>query len=340
MVLRILLVFIIGTLIVWGNVLADNNEHSFIDMEERLWELKGDKDYDEALSLLDSIKNSYPENEFEITDWYGNLYLDTKQYDKAYEIWADGHEKGYFYLLHPQLPPFKEIAETDEFKKLSEVDLDLRSKALEKSKSIREIVLPENYNKTKKYPLLIALHGGSSTIERAKSHWHSDKLQSDFIIMFVQSYRYYNLKKFGWSGGDERARADIKALYEETVAEYNIDTARVVIGGMSAGGSMALDMAGCGLIRLAGFFGVCPGKPASMTDSEIKSMAERGVKSFIVAGETDMFRSRQDELMASFDQFSVDYDFHEIKGMGHEYPEDFSRWIDIGLDYLLNQKQL
>ncbi len=305
-------------------------------IEDQLWELEENKLYDEIISLLDSIKADYPENGFEISDWYANAYLSKKQFDKAYSIWESGHGMSYFYLLHPQLPPYKEIAEADQFKKLSEKDLQLRNKALQKSKTLKEIVLPNNYDSKNKYPLLIVLHGGRSTIERSIRNWHSEKLNNEFIIMFVQSYRHYNLKKFGWRSGDERAHNDIKALFNETTTEYNIDTAKVIIGGISAGGVMAIDIASNNIIPIAGFLGICPAEPKGFNVEIANKMKELKLKGYIVAGETDFYRERQNNMMKIFDETEFPYEFHEIKGMGHEYPKDFEDWIDKGLIFLFS----
>jgi len=259
---------------------SNDIQGNFQVVEEKLGELKGDDKYDEAIELLNSIRADFPENDFEISDWYATIYLDAKQYDKAYDIWTEGHKKGYFYLLHPQLPPYKEIAETDEFRRLSEKDLELRTAAIEKSKSVKAIILPEHYDKTKEYPLLIALHGGGSTIKRSKSHWHSEKLNKEFIVMFIQSYRHYNLKKFGWSGGDDRARNDIRNLFDEVVSNYSIDTSSVIIGGVSAGGLMAIDIAVNDVIPIAGFYGICPAEPKELNTETASKMKKANLNNY------------------------------------------------------------
>lgn len=335
MSIRTSLLVLIGFLLASQAGNAQPSPASFLDLEDQLWRLSSEAKQAEVVDLLDSVSHDYPDNQFEISDWYGRLYLELKQYEKAFDVWADGHTKGYFYMLHPNIPLFKEVADIPRFKELSEADLALRSKAMETSQTISEIVLPDNYDPSNSYPLLIALHGGAGTIERAKRHWQSERLSSDFVVMFVQSYRHYNLKKFGWSGGDERSRADIRKLYDELVKEYRIDTTRVIIGGISAGWGMTIDIALSSSIPLAGFYGVCPGKPRAFEAELVAGMKARGLKGYIIAGETDFFHDRQVEMNALFDEAGLPYEYHVIEGLGHEFPEDFGDWIDRGLAYLL-----
>ncbi len=336
MLIKVIIALLAVITIVYANALCDPDRTSPVIPDERLWELADASEYDEAIVLLDSIRGNSQETSFEMSDWYATAYLGKKDYDRAFETWKTGHEKGYFYLLHPRLPAYKDIAEIEEFVLLSQRDTELRTEAIAKSKSIKEVLLPEEYDPEKNYPLLICLHGGGSTIERARSHWQSEKLRSEFVVMLVQSYRHYSLKKFGWRSGDERARADIRTLFEQTVSEYSIDTARIIIGGVSAGGVMAIDIAVANVIPLVGFFGVCPGEPEALSIETATLMNNRNLSGFIVAGETDFYRERQNKMMSIFDEAHFPYEFHEIEGLGHGYPEDFESWIDRGLAYILS----
>ena len=161
-------------------------------------------------------------------------------------------------------------------------------------------------------------------------------MDEDFIIMYVQSYLHYNFNRFSWRSGDEKTHKEIKMLFDETISEYNIDTSKIIIGGFSAGGLMAIDLVASNIIPVKGFLGGCPGDPGSLDLDAAKRMKDLNQKGFIFAGETDSFRERQDKMMKLFDEAEFSYEFHEIKGLGHSIPDDFSNWIDQGLEYLLN----
>lgn len=309
----------------------------FDQIEQRLENLNDTEKFVEALALLDSVTGNYPLYEFEITNWRARLYLNSHQYERAMAVWSAGHDRGFFYLLHPRLPIYKEVAQLERFAALYSVDSAFRAQALKESKSISEVVLPEGYDAAKEYPLLIALHGGGSTIERARRHWIPGAWQPDIIVMLVQSYRHYDLKHFGWRPGDERTYREMRDIFDKARAEYSIDTSQVLIGGVSAGGSMAIDIALKQIVPVIGVVGVCPGKPASLTDSAAVALGRTGFRAFMVAGETDYYRARQDSMMVVFDAADLEYDFHEIPDLGHNYPPDFSTWLDRALDYILGQ---
>jgi len=118
----------------------------------------------------------------------------------------------------------------------------IRKDALDKSKIKYEIILPTDYDNQRSYPLMIILHGGGSTIEKAKLNWKSESLNRDYIQVFFQSYQYHDMKSFGWGIADQRARKEIKQCYNEILQEFNVDLNIIITAGISAGAYTAMDL--------------------------------------------------------------------------------------------------
>jgi polyhydroxybutyrate depolymerase len=130
---------------------------------------------------------------------------------------------------------------------------------LERSYAIN---FPDNYDETTASPLLIALHGFGSDGFNLQRGTDIDEIarESGYIAVFPNGYQA------GWNYLDENEMEQdedwtddvgfLKALIEQVSEDYNINTRRIFIVGLSNGALMALRM-GCELDeQLAGIAAV------------------------------------------------------------------------------------
>lgn len=303
---------------------------SYEDFYNAVLELEKQECYYTALVLVEENWQNYPEQEFELMKELEYLYRKTEQYEKSLDLFELGHEKGYFFLLHPNLPKCAPYVEYARFNDIVDQDTKLRATAIDSAEMIFEIVLPENYDKTKIYPLFFILHGGGSSLKKAKEHWIiPSEIKTKFIIAYVQSYIYYDSNTFGWRSYDERAREDVSRIYDEITSEFPLDTSAVYIGGMSAGGTAAMDFAINQIIPIKRVFGVCPGIPQEFDAERVEKAKLSDLKVMMVAGENDHYIPRQEEMITVLQEQNIPYTYIIIPGMGHDIPDDLSeRWIE------------
>jgi predicted peptidase len=212
----------------------------------------------------------------------------------------------------------------------------LREEAITKSKTIDESITPQSYNPQEKYPLLIVLHGGGSSIKKEKKHWISERLKNEFVIVFIQSYLYYDMSSYGWLIADERARNDLRSCFNEIKDRYHIDTNKVIIGGISAGGYTAMDITINNIFPTNGFIAICPDVTADdFKMNNIKKAKQLGIRGVIISGENDYNINDQKQLLEKFNEVEFHYKFEMVIGMGHEYPKDFEARIDSAIKYFL-----
>jgi predicted esterase len=307
---------------------------SYDEYYEEVNRLETEKSYDQALKLVGSVKNQFPDRQFEISQEFIYLYTKTEQFEKCFEIWEEGHRKGYFYFINTRMPRYAPFLEFERFTAIVEADAKLREEALAKSRTIYEVETPVGYSKENNYPLLIVLHGGGSSIERARKKWKSEKLGQEYILAFVQSYLHYDYKTFGWRSYDPRAREDLKRCYDEIIKAYSVDTSMLVIGGISAGGTAAFDIAFNQILPVRGLIGICTGKPDEFDSTRVRASKTAGLKVIIMGGEKDYYLPHQEEMVAVFKAVGLSYRFDVIAGMGHEYPQDFSSRLDSALKFV------
>ena len=59
------------------------------------------------------------------------------------------------------------------------------------------------------------------------------------------------------------------------------------------------------------------------------------VKVYMLAGENDFYRPKQQELIQVFDKTGIKYVYKVVPDMGHEFPENYDRILKESLKYLM-----
>lgn len=255
-------------------------------------------------------------------------------------MWTKGHQNGFFYGLGLGFPTYKKFESLDSFKKVKEKDTKLWRSALKKSVCKVDIALPKMYNKKKAYPLLIVFHGGGSSNVKAAKKWKSELTSTEYIIAFIQSYLHYDYESFGWKGYDPRAREDIKKIYSDIVKKYKIDKDHIVVGGISAGSVMAIDLAINNIIPVNGFIGVCALTPKKFDDQRVNAAKKRGLRGVFISGEKDFGYKKQKNMEKIFKKHQLLFRFMFNKGLGHNYPKDFFYQLGEALQFLRYKKDI
>lgn len=298
---------------------------------------ENDNNYKSAKDLIIYNKKFYHENSFELLKEL--IYINEKlsRYDENLGLFIKGNQLGYFFLLHPALPKYKPYLQMDGFKELARSDAELRAKAIEQSTTLYELEIPKKYKSNNDYPVIFIFHGGGSNLQKVMNHWYSKGLNKNFIKVFLQSYRYYDSDTFGWKSGDERADRDFIRIYNELINDYQIDTTRIYMAGISAGATYAIDMAVRKVIPVSGIIAFCPGVPSDFSIECMQNDNFKNMKVYIVSGENDYYLEKQKKMTEIFDLVGFEYKHLVIDDMGHQYPKNENFYIDQGIKYVENE---
>ncbi|MCP4213820.1 MAG: hypothetical protein GY765_04140 [bacterium] len=203
----------------------------------------------------------------------------------------------------------------------------LRLKAQKTAKPDLPVTTPKDYDKNKKYPLFIALHGGGSNIKQFKPRWNSEKLGREFIIAYVQSSQMVSMTGFAWSDL-EIAKKEVADAYARVIKEYPVKTDEIIIGGFSSGGYASLGIALANAVPATGFIALCPPKPENFSKEAVVEAAKRGLRGTIITTEMDpRFKDRR-YMSDIFKEAGLQYQFVPTPNIGHWFPKD----LDIKID--------
>lgn len=287
--------------------------------------------YKEAREFLDKCRKEIaPLDPFSFLK--EEIYLNEKlgQYQANLALFDTGHKKGFFFMLHEHLPKYGPYLKFREFKRLVKIDQTLRDKKNETAYAIGKIVLPEQFIETDFYPAMFIFHGGGSNIERAEKHWTSKILATEYIRIFIQSAYHYDYNTFGWRNSDSVGLIDFQKIAKSVINEFLIDQDRVYLAGISAGGTQAVFTAFKQPINIQGYIGICTGIPNGLTSEDYQ---HKTIMAYMIAGDKDRYKPRQDSLAKIYNKNHINHHYSIIEDMGHEYPKDFNKWIDKGLQY-------
>lgn len=206
----------------------------------------------------------------------------------------------------------------------------------------REIVAKESTVATyKEFPattqkqddkVLIAFHGNQENSAYTIPYWSTNAL-SHYKKVFPQSPTIEFSNGFSWN--------DDLSLYEDIMTELSTYKKQILTG-FSAGGHMALECALTTPANCKGLILIAPWLPnIEDLETRIEVLSEYKIPLYIICGnkDEDCF-----DCTSSFRQLldakNIDYSYHEVLGLNHDYPENFDQYLECAIKHIENHQLL
>ncbi len=293
-----------------------------------------------AIDILENgLKNAETDFEiYKITFNLGALYTLTNQYDKSIDLWLSANKQGICYDFqikentHPTyLSAYKDNQRFFDFIRKND---SLKNVISLNSQTEYFVNLPIGYDKSKKYPLAIILHGGVGNFYNTFENWQSEDFKTKFITVYPQGREVRGT--FDRSYGNYGIE-DVLEVYNQIIRKYSIDTTSIILGGQSAGGALSLELVN-GRIQANGLLLAFPVKPNDFDISTAQKMSEYSTRVYMICGEQDKhFYPGQLELSYLLDSANVENRVTKYPDLGHDFPLDFKSQIDLGIKFILNE---
>lgn len=312
-------------------------EISYEEYIQTVNQLEKSNKYDEARELSYNMMKRFPENEFDIMKEIIFINRKTGNYEDNIELWQKGHEKGYFFFIHPALPVYEPYLGMDGFDEIASRDMAMRDSANEMSHCAYRIIT-EEYIENEKKPLILIFHGGGSSIDRAIKSWIIPQAMMDeYIIAFVQSYRHNDFNTYGWGVGDSILHSGMKTLFDEICTEAQVDRMHVYAMGISAGAAAAIDIASSGTIDIRGVYALCPAMPVEYLKEHTDGLQHINIA--MLCGDEDRMIEGQQEMFELMKQHNINAMFTIIKGMEHGFPDNQEEHLNDALNFIRGETE-
>jgi len=196
------------------------------------------------------------------------------------------------------------------------------------------IMLPDDFDSSGTYPLIIGLHGyGSNPVDFARALKNIPN-RTGYILGCPFGQDVMGKVSFGWG---ERADAEnhILSAIDYAKRKYRIDSTKIILLGFSQGGGVAYYM---GLKRAELFRGIIPvaGGYDTTFNTHLANAKEKKLKFFVMLGEDEIERRINSNLEAvgQLIKSGITVSFNAYAGYGHTMPGDIDYEIERAILWL------
>ena len=332
----IILIPVAGTVFPQDETVKDFSDYT--EMRQCLGELCEKEMFDKAAMLLEKHLERFPEHLMANVYNLAYVYSHLKAYDKALDYLLMGLDRGVWFGERAFDQEFwNPLRKLEGFQKFMKQNEACMLEAQQLARPELQVVLPEQYDAQKKYPLFVALHGGGGNMTGFQEVWKSDELIKSFITAYPQSSQIITMNGYTWTQDIEKSKQEITDVYHKVLKMYSVDENQVIIGGFSSGAIAALEVVLCDMIPVAGFVVLCPAKPESFLEKSITEAMERGVRGTIITTEMDPRLSVQNEMTETLKTCGFPYRFIVTPNIGHWIPENIGQQIDDAISHIFNR---
>ncbi|MFX1251765.1 MAG: hypothetical protein ACFFCZ_09170 [Promethearchaeota archaeon] len=308
-------------------------------IRQKLQEAFEKKDFKTALEIAKEIRDNFPDHY--IAAYFNLAYIQAllKQIDDTITTLEAAYDKGAWWTAENlgAFPNIDSLKSRPKFLALLRKFQERFEEEQKKSKLKWVVREPEDFDPTKAYPILLALHWGNSTIEEFEPFWKDVVLNTGVLLALPQSSQLSAPNSYSWMDL-ERGLQDLEQAFSEIKEQYAIDSANVFLSGASIGGKLALEAA---LIQqpfpVKGVTAVIPYdiNPDHLIKSKDKIL-EQGIKCCIVTGtEDDSYKACKD-FANQLQKHNIEHMFYESVGAGHIFPTNFNEILTEIMSFLLS----
>lgn len=272
-------------------------------------------DYAGALELSDDATRRFPERPATTALWRGCLLSLLGRGEEALRVMEAAVEAGHwwapFSLNDPDLESLRSL---ERFERLAAVCEQRQATAVAEPQA--RAAVPDRRGP---HPLLVVLHRRGGNADDTLEDWHAD-----WLVVALQSSQPAGSEGFCWDDTD-RAVAEVVGELSAVRAAHDVDPERIVLGGVSQGGALALRLALSGAVPASGYVVAAP---AVHEPDALLALARRTVPGTIMVGDQDHFHAR---LLALAAGLGPSCRLRAYGGLGHFLPETFAADLTAAL---------
>ncbi len=309
----------------------------FFRRSEKMFSLYGAGNFKEALAVVDILAAEFPEETASTDFWRICLLSVLGETHSALEVMRKSIAAGMWWSV-AQLRADSDLAALQgnpDFEHMLAVCQERHSAA---QAGAQPGLLVREPHGAGPYPLLIALHGRSSSPEHDLARWET-VLSSGWLLAMPQSSQLGSPNSYVWDD-EEKGMTEIAGHYQSLLEKYPLDPARVILGGFSQGAALAMLLTLDGRIPAHGFLPVSPGG-VMLEDLEAlaKSASARRPRGYLIIGGHDFRYELLKSIHNTLTACEIPCLLEEHASMAHEFPPDFDRSLQRAFAFIFEQKK-
>jgi predicted esterase len=304
---------------------------TFREFTDRMMLLYTEREFAEALQLVQQHADRFPEQSARTTFWKMCLLSLGGRPAEVMSVFRQGLDAGHWWAASQfGDPDLDAVRDLPEFKLLMAVSQEKYEEARKHIKRDSTVLLPEPPAPASgKYPLLIALHGRNGNKDSDLEQWEVARRRG-WLVLSPQSTQPMFPGAYCWDHSAE-GLADLLFCYEQALKKYQIDPQHVVIAGFSQGSGMAIYTALKGNLPARGFIGIGTWWP----DASEFACERKDLRGYFVTGEKDQTLEQAREIQDTLRKNNVQIAEEVHADLGHAFPADFGPSFDNAIKFIL-----
>ncbi|MBU0638835.1 MAG: dienelactone hydrolase family protein [Planctomycetes bacterium] len=260
-------------------------------------------------------------------------------------IWARkaaeaGFSDRYLFETDPDLKPIRTLpgypATLEIVRQHAARDRAAFLKLAEKSTPL--IVVPEDLDRGKPAPLIVALHPYGGTAEQIAGVWRSVAQKSGAILVAPRAVRPTGVGRaagFEWGTADE-ADYLVTSAVKVVLKEHKIDEQRIVLTGFSQGAYIAFNL---GIRHPDKFAGVIP-VAGSYNSSEAGPALLEGARRprfYVMVGDRDPILEANRTAAKEYQKAGIPVQLKVYENLGHTFPKNTDEELHQAMKFVLGE---
>ena len=309
-----------------------NARQDFFKQSEQMFSLYAERKFKEALAVVDQLSLAFPAEAAKTDFWRICLLSVSGDEQGALDAMMLAIGRGSWWS-EQQLRSDSDLASLQgdsRFESMVEVCKMQQHNAAANAKPDLMVLKPKGNGP---FPLLIALHGRSSSPEQDVSFWES-AVDQGWMVAMPQSSQPGSPNSYVWDD-ETRAMIEINAHYLSLMKHFPIERGHILLGGFSQGAVMAMLLAIDGLVRVRGVIAVSPGGfGLARLEPTIKATHIRRLSTYLVIGGRDIDYTRIKTIPKTLSDAEFACKLEEYPDMGHSFPADFDQTLKRAFEFI------
>lgn len=310
---------------------------TFRDLYRQVSKLYDAKAYTQALDLVEHERAAFPEHANEIAYWRLCFHTLVGKPAEALHIFQETLDQGGWFapILLEQDTDLADLRSLLAFQEMVAV---CRQRLAQIKDQVRPELLvqkPEEEQATA-LPLLIALHGNEESARNTIGEWSGITAQG-WLVGVPTSSQIVGPNEFIWDDR-EHGSSEVCAHLAKLAGDYPVDPDRVVLGGFSMGGGLAIWMALKQTVKTRGFIAL----GAYLSEEELEVLSgllpqqpPHGVRGSLLVGQEDTVHLNvAHQVVEMMHAHDLPCELNILPGFTHVYPADFLQHVRKGLAFI------